>query len=216
MENKLHSIYYDPSQGLTNLTSFYNRVKENKLKVTYSQVRHFYEKQSINQIFKEPKPQIRESITAPDIGSYLQADLVDIKKFKFKNSGFKYLLNIIDVYSRYAFSFPITSKGSPKIKDHLEEVYKEVKKHVLSYPQTLTTDSGTEFLNNKINSLNEKYNVKHFTIVSKNANHPTVTGIIERFNKTLWGLIARYTESIDSVKFIDVLNKLITRANRLG
>ena len=138
--------------------------------------------------------------------------MVDIKKFKFKNSNYKYLLNIIDVYSRYAFSFPIKSKTALPVSECMEIVYKKLtedKNRIYS----LTTDEGNEFTNKYMNALNKKYNVKHYTINSKGQPHPTRTSIIERFNKTLWGLIAKYTETIDSVKFIDKLQDLMKNYN---
>ena len=213
MEEQLKKLYSDPAKGLTNLKTFWERVKENKIKATYSQVKEFYQKEPTNQIYKEVKPKIRSSIMAFKVGEFIQADLMEIRKFKFKNSNFKYLLNVVDVYSRYAWSFPIKSKQSKEVALHLELVYEDIKKHEETSPQTLTTDSGKEFINKSVNKLNEKYNIKHYTIVSKGAAYPTRTAIVERFNRTLWGLIARYTETVDTFKFIDVLQDLIKNYN---
>ena len=40
----------------------------------------------------------------------IQADLMDISRFKHHNSYYTFLLNIVVVDSRYAFSFPLKTK----------------------------------------------------------------------------------------------------------
>ena len=214
MNEKLKKLYYDPIKGLTNVNTFYQRVKEEKIKASFTQVKNFYENQPLNQIYKEKnKHETMSSIIAFNVGSCLKADLLDIKKFKFKNSNYKYLLNVVDVYSRFAWSFPVKSKTASEVLKHVEEVYKDVKQHVKTSPENLTTDDGNEFTNKLLESLNKKYNIKHYTIVSKGAPHPTRTAIVERFNRTLWNLIRKYTETIDTVKFIDVLQDLMKNYN---
>jgi hypothetical protein len=213
MEDQLRSIYYDPKIGFTNLNLFYERVKEAKLKIPYKTVKEFYNNQSINQIYKHiNKHEERSSIISFAVGNCLQCDLMVITKFKSKNSNYKYLLNIIDVNSRYAWVYPVKSKGAKEISEHIESVYKELinNKNEL---YSLTTDDGTEFDNKILNSINKKYNVKHYIHVSKNANHPTKTAIVERFNYTLWKMISKYTESKDTLKFIDVLKDLVNNYN---
>lgn len=213
MEEKLKSIYYDPSLGFTDINKFWKRVQDAGLKINYSKVKEFYNNQAINQVYHNKiKQETRTPIIAYRVGECLQCDLMEIKKFKFKNSNNKYILNVIDVNSRYVWSFPLKTKTAKPVFECMEKVYKEIadKKFKIF---SLTTDTGSEFENKYMNDLNKKYKVKHYTIVSKNKGHPTITGIIERFNRTLWSFISKYTEANDSVQFIDVLQKFITNYN---
>ena len=45
------------------------------------------------------------------------ADLVDMRWSSRENEGFKYLLNVIDVFSKYAWSIPIKDKTGKSITD---------------------------------------------------------------------------------------------------
>ncbi len=60
------------------------------------------------------------------------ADLVDYSKSSKLNKGFKYLLFILDIYSRYTLVFPIKDKTSKTILD----IFKKLKK----YPKHLWVD----------------------------------------------------------------------------
>ena len=40
------------------------------------------------------------------------ADLVDMQAFSFFNKGFKYILTVIDVFSKYAWAVPIKDKSA--------------------------------------------------------------------------------------------------------
>ena len=86
MDTELHKLYYDPKIGFTNINSFYNKVKEKGFKYSRKEVNEWYKKQSINQIFSQIKPKIRSSIISFKSGECLQADLLDISKFKFKKT----------------------------------------------------------------------------------------------------------------------------------
>lgn len=210
---KLINIYNDPNYGFSSLDSFYKKLKEMKIDVDYKKVKEFYNKQKINQVFKEPKRKERSTINAYSLFACLQADLMDIKKFKSYNSGYKYLLNVIDVFSRYAWSIPVKSKKSIEISESLEKIFKECKNIQKDSPQTLTTDLGTEFNNKNLEKIITKYDIKHYKINSKGQTHPTITAIVERFNYSLWILIRKYTESINNLKFIDKLPNLMYNYN---
>lgn len=213
MDEVLQKYYYDPKYGFTNVNNFHAKLKEMGYKYTKKQVNEWYKKQTVNQIYNKSQPKTRSSIIAFNAGECLQADLMDISKFKFKNSHYTFLLNVVDVYSRYVWSFPIKQKKAINIAPLLKQVYEEVKQIHPTFNGTLTTDTGNEFTNDAVKKLNKEYNRKHYTIVSADQNHPTITAIVERFNYTLWNLISKYTESVDNLNFIKVLPELIENYN---
>ena len=47
------------------------------------------------------------------------ADLIDSKKLKKYNNGFQYIINIIDLFSRHAWSIPIKNKTGKSIVEAL-------------------------------------------------------------------------------------------------
>ena len=67
------------------------------------------------------------------------ADLIDLKKLKKYNNGFQYIINIIDLYSRYAWSIPIKNKTGKSIVEAFDSITKK--------PKKLWVDNGSEFYN---------------------------------------------------------------------
>ena len=81
------------------------------VKATMKQVEAFILKQSAFQktkTFKAPKE--FNSIIAPRPGSNLQIDLMELKGKKYKMKDTKYLLNVVDIHSRKAWSIPLPNK----------------------------------------------------------------------------------------------------------
>ena len=112
MNENLSLLFYNPKDGLSNVNDLYKRAREKGNKYTLKQVREWYFNQPVNQIYKQPQKVIRfNKIQSNNFlpGSF-QADLMDLQRFARWKKGFKYLLNIIDIYSRYAWSFLIKTK----------------------------------------------------------------------------------------------------------
>ena len=75
------------------------------------------------------------------------------------NSGYKYILTVIDVFSKFAWAIPVKSKGS---KDMVEAFQTLFKKSAPRVPTRLQTDAGLEFLNKEVQSIFKKHNIHNF------------------------------------------------------
>ena len=71
------------------------------------------------------------------------ADLVDMQWSSRENKGFKYLLNVIDACSNYAWSTPIKDKTGKSITDSFEKIVKTSGRR----PKKLWVFQGIEFYN---------------------------------------------------------------------
>ena len=67
--------------------------------------------------------------------------------------GFKYILTVIDVLSKYAWAEPIKTKTGENLVKAFEKILKEGRK-----PETFHTAKGTEFINRKFQSYLKKHN----------------------------------------------------------
>ena len=106
--DKLRSLYYDPKVGLTGLTKLYMLAKKNDIKLTHKQIKDWYDNEAVNQIYRnKTKVQHYKIECRTHEPGCIQVDLKDVSKFARKNKGYHFLLNMIDVYSRYAWVFPI-------------------------------------------------------------------------------------------------------------
>ena len=69
------------------------------------------------------------------------ADLVDMQSFSKHNDGVKYLLNVIDVFSKYAWSVPLIDKTGKNVIRAFDTIVGKRK------PSKMWVDRGGEFYN---------------------------------------------------------------------
>ena len=88
------------------------------------------------------------------------ADLVDMRKMAKKNSGYQYILMIIDVFSKYGWAAPLKYKRGSEVANALQKIFKKNK------CKKLWVDSGTEFYNKDVYKLLKDNNNK-IVIITK-------------------------------------------------
>ena len=63
----------------------------------------------------------RRSVTVCNKDEIWSADLVDMQAFSSFNNGFKYILTVIDVFSKYAWAVPIKGKSAVTVTKAFEK-----------------------------------------------------------------------------------------------
>jgi len=74
-----------------------------------------------------------------------QCDLLRLMNDKIYKKIFKWVLNVIDVTSRYKNSIPLTSKNSSEVARAFEKIY-DNSNIPLTWPELLQYDGGREFM----------------------------------------------------------------------
>ena len=69
----------------------------------------------------------RKKVVINHIDEIHSCDLVDMGKYSRLNRGYKYIFTNIDIFSKYAWSFPIKSKKIVDIKPCFQKIFKERK-----------------------------------------------------------------------------------------
>ena len=67
-----------------------------------------------------------------------------MQQLKSYNHGFRYILNVIDVFSKFVWSVPIKDKTGKTITNTFQSIVKTSKRK----PNKLWVDNGAEFYNN--------------------------------------------------------------------
>ena len=130
------------------------------------------------------------------------ADLIDLKKLKKYNNGFQYIINIIDLYSRHAWSIPIKNKTGKSIVEAFNSL-SETKK-----PKKLWVDNGSEFYNKIFKKWLNDNNIEMYSTFNEGK-----AVVIERFNRTLKNKMFKYFTANGTYKYIDILSSLINEYN---
>lgn len=149
-------------------------------------------------------------ITSLNIGD-LQCDLIDMSKFFHSNSGVRYLEVIIDVYSRFAWIFPIKHKTPEDSLPGIRKAFSEVKKIYPENKLSFSTDDDSAFKGVVKKFLSEN-NIEHYISNPKLRNEDN-TMIVERLNYTFLRKIFLLMRATNETKYLDFLPKLVNWYN---
>lgn len=132
-----------------------------------------------------------------------QADLVEMIPYARDNKNFKYILTVIDIFSKFAWAFPIKNKTGIEVTKAMEKILKSG-----SVPKNLHTDEGKEFFNSTFRKLMESYKINlYHTYSTKKA------AIVERFNRTLKNKMWKMFSIQGSYKWVKALQSLVDEYN---
>ena len=132
------------------------------------------------------------------------ADLVEMIPFAKYNKGYKYLLMIIDVFSKYAWIFPLKTKTSAEVTAAFKKVFKSSNR----IPAKLWTDDGKEFKNKTLQVLLDKNKIKIYS-----TENETKSSVAERFNRTIKRKMWKYFTANNTHKYINILPDLVKKYN---
>jgi len=121
-----------------------------------------------------------------------------------QNKHYKYLLNVIDLFSKHAFSITLKSKSSDEIVKAFQSLFTSSKRQL----RKLWTDQGTEFTNNEIKKFLKDNKIELYHVYNEGK-----ASVVERFNRTLGEMIQKHHTSRQTSKYIDVLQQLIEEYN---
>ncbi|UYV78552.1 hypothetical protein LAZ67_16001983 [Cordylochernes scorpioides] len=141
-------IDYNPEAG-------YRGINDLVRKTGYSQkeVREFLHKQDVYTLHKPIEKKIEtRGVYAP----YKDYQWVSDLAFMQKDEGFKYILTIIDAFTKYAWAIPIRNKTGDEITNAFREIFKE------RNPERMQRDKGTEFIKSVTQNLLKKHNIEWF------------------------------------------------------
>lgn len=139
-----------------------------------------------------------------------QADLNDMIAHSRVNKGFRYILTVIDVFSRFAWAAPLKTKTGQELVRAFEKIFANKRPTTLTaIPHYLQTDQGKEFENRVFQSFLRRHGVVHFSVKS-----PFKASLVERLNRTLKCRMFRYFTHKGTYKWVNVLPHLLESYNR--
>src|SRR5699024_3306391 len=147
----------------------------------------------------------RRRVVVRGINETLQADLVEMIPYSRENKGFKYILVVIDCFSKYVWALPVQSKDSKQVYDATEKISLKVTQ---PSPKNLQTDQGKEFYNERFKGLMKKYGINNYNVYSTKQ-----ASIVERVNRTLKNLMWRQFSLQGNYKWLNILNEVVHKYN---
>jgi len=200
---QVQCLYRDPTKpgSLGGLSRF---AKTNKIPVSLAQ-----KALEADLGYTLHKPGCRHFETSPvmvfGIDQQWAADLVEVANISRYNKGTKYLLMVIDVFSKFGWVEPLKSKMGQVVTEGFKKILKRSKGRK---PVNLQTDDGKEFYNKTFQTFLKQKNIHHFS-----TSGDAKGAVVERFNRTLKERLYHYFTVKNSLSFLDVLQKLVSGYN---
>ena len=133
-------------------------------------------------------------------------DILDLKDYGPKNNkGYRYVLVVLDNFSKFGWTVPLKNKNAQTIKDSFENIIISSKRK----PNLIESDRGKEFYNNIVQDFLNKNNIK---LYSRNSSYGAV--FAERFNRTIRDLLKKPVYEKGDGNWIDVLQTITKQYNR--
>ena len=120
------------------------------------------------------------------------------------NKGFRFLLCIIDIFSKYAWVVPLKDKKGVSIVNAFQSILKKSNRK----PNKIWVDKGGEFYNRSMKSWLEKNDIVMYSTYNEGKSV-----VAERFIRTLKNKIYKYMTSISKNVYIDKLDYIVDEYN---
>lgn len=134
----------------------------------------------------------------------LQADLVEMIPYATKNKNMRYILTVINIFSKKAYARALKNKTGREVTRAMTSILYSIEHSI----KNLHVDRGSEFYNGVMQKMLTDRGIHLYsTFSSKKA------AIIERFNRTLKSKMWKIFSLRGSYKWIDILSKLINEYN---
>lgn len=148
----------------------------------------------VNEIHKNARVNFsRRHVIMKGIDDLWQADLIDMQSVSKENKKIKFILIVIDTFSKYAWAFPLKCMTKDVVSNTFKMLLNKGR-----VPKNLQTDNGTEFYNNMFQKLMKSYNINHYsTFSTKKAS------IVERLIRTLKSKLYKEFSLKGNYKWID-------------
>jgi hypothetical protein len=203
IEDLLEKLWLDPFYMQTTSRRFYSRIAQQYEGISLSKIAKFLDSKRTSQIFKKTAKSEVTPINSKKPRAMYQLDFIDLKKSQHANLNNRYLLNIVDHFSKYAWSYPLPHRDSDLAAGKVRELFS------LGHVPTALKGDG-EFKNVELMKVCEEYEVKFLRSEPKN---PRTNGLVERFNRTLKTAISQLWKEYDDLTFLDALYKLMSNYN---
>ena len=207
LDQYLKKHYFHPGSPIffTNPVKLHNHLKKSGYNVTLPYLKEWVKEQEAYSLHKQARhtfPRLRHVLKGKH--HLYDADLADMKDLEQQNQNFKYLLVIIDGYSKFLSVRPLKTKTAQVVKQAVEEIF-----NTMSKPEVFRTDSGTEFKNKILKQYLDSLGVHHQITTNENK-----ALFAERVIKTLKQKIYHYLTHNNTHSYIDVLQKMVSGYNK--
>ena len=185
---------------------------------------------SIKKTLEKQQQQLAKEVFSPQITKFKRqriillykdetwsADLIDKSSLSKNNNNYKFILTVIDIFTKYAWAIPLKNKSGLSITNGFKIVLSEHPQGGSEprKPEKLWVDRGSEFYNKTFKSLLKEYGTgKAASGIELYSTYSDLKAVfIERFNRTLLHIINKPMFINGDGNWVNILNDAVVTYN---
>ena len=146
----------------------------------------------------------RRHVLVNEVDDIWSCDLVEMQEWSKANRNFRYMLNVVDCFSKFAWSVPLKDKTAKTVL----EAFKKIVKDSHRLPKHLWVDEGKEFYNKDLTAWIKENNIIRYSTYGEHKS-----SICERFNRTLKTTMWKRFTAENTRNWVDMLDGLLSDYN---
>ena len=202
----VNRLYYDLARPTAFSTLRKLGVAAKNIKL--DDVRDWLEKQDAYTLHRPVRKRFaRNPYTVNNVMDVWECDLVDVRALGRFNDNYKYILSVIDVFSKFLHLVPLKSKTGTAVASAFTSIFKDSSRR--RRPVWVRTDKGKEFINKHFRAM-----LKREGIQFQVCRNPDVKcSVVERAHRTIRDRLYKYFTYKNTYRYIDVLPKFVKAYN---
>jgi hypothetical protein len=195
-------------------STFVKQLKNEGIKITKKEIDDFLAKRIEQQqtTIQPNRKKLLGKIVAYRPLSLIQMDIFDMHNFARTNKGYKYILCIIDVFTRKVWAYKMIKKDNENVQASFGTFLRNstVQKHT---PTILMSDNDGTFTNDTFQFILEKNKIIHQPNIIDDHH---ALGLIDRFARTIKTIFTRLFVQTNSTNWIDHIDEIVKNYNNSG
>ena len=204
----LSKRYYDPNfpGSFSGLDKFFRGIKQDgQYSVKKRDIKEWLEGEDTYTVNRAVRRKFkRNRVIVSGIDNQWDGDLMVLDSLAKYNSNYKYVLLLIDIFSRYIWTVKMKNKNSTSTIAAFKNVFKKGR-----VPELLRTDRGSEFVSRPVKNYLKDVGIRQFWT----QNTEIKANYAERAIKTVKSKLFKYMHANHTYKYIDALDSITEAYN---
>jgi len=206
--NELKRLIDEENFLFTSPKKIQEKLKGLDIKLSLNKIKEFLKSQEYYQVSKPTKKKYISFFSHQPF-EQIQMDLLDVSNMSTTNGGINFLLFCVDVFSRYAFIYPLKSKNMNDVSDAFLKMLKVIDDEGFNVHR-INCDNGSEFVNQKMKEILKNRKIE---MILNEPNQYNKLAIVNRLMRTIRSLMNNFMNKKKTNRYIDVLDELVDNYN---
>jgi hypothetical protein len=195
----------DPNVVGKGINGLYKYLASRYIGFTRETVSNFIKQRASYQLTANANKVVNKPIIETQPNKRYQIDLIDLTRYENHNYGYKYILNCVDVFTRFAWLRRLKNKTPDDVLAAFQSIVEEAN----TLPDRVQNDNGTEFLG----SFQEYLKEQGIKQIFNKTYTPNSNALVERSNQVVQKVLRAFFIENNNLKWYNILDKVQDNLN---